>query len=73
MICPVPPLAVGNAVPLYDKANVPVLVMGDPATVNILGADKATECTVPTLTAVVSILAPPVTAPSYKRSVPSLA
>jgi hypothetical protein len=47
---PVPPLATGRAVPvLYDIANVPELVIGDPVIVRNEGVDRATEVTVPTV------------------------
>ncbi len=46
-VAPVPPFANGRALPLYVKAKVPLVVTGDPLTVNKEGAVKPTLVTVP--------------------------
>ena len=46
-VAPVPPFANGKALPLYVKAKVPLVVTGEPLTVNIEGAVKPTLVTVP--------------------------
>ena len=46
-VAPVPPFANGKALPLYVSANVPLVVTGEPLTVNIDGAVKPTLVTVP--------------------------
>ena len=47
VVCPVPPLAIGRAVPLKVTANVPELVIGLPETLRNEGTVIATEVTVP--------------------------
>ena len=47
VVTPVPPLSTGNAVPEYESANVPEVVTGLPDTERNVGADNATELTVP--------------------------
>jgi hypothetical protein len=47
VVTPVPPLSTGKAVPLYEIANVPDVVMGDPVTDKNEGTVAATEVTVP--------------------------
>jgi hypothetical protein len=46
-VAPVPPFAKGKALPLYVNAKVPLVVTGEPLTVNIDGAVKPTLVTVP--------------------------
>ncbi len=41
----VPPLVTGKAVPEYERASVPEVVTGEPATEKILGADNPTLVT----------------------------
>jgi len=43
----VPPLAIGKAVPEYEMAKVPEVVMGLPDIDRKLGTDAATDVTVP--------------------------
>jgi hypothetical protein len=45
VVWPVPPLAIGNAVPEYEIANVPLLVMGEPVIDRNDGTVAATEVT----------------------------
>ena len=47
MVAPVPPFAIGKASPLYVRAKVPLVVTGEPPTLNIEGAVKPTLVTVP--------------------------
>ena len=47
VVCPVPPLAIGKAVPEYEIANVPAVVMGLPLMDKKLGTVAATDVTVP--------------------------
>jgi hypothetical protein len=47
VVSPVPPLATGKAVPEYDMARVPEVVIGLPDTDRKLGTEAATEVTVP--------------------------
>ena len=47
VVCPVPPLAIGNAVPDKVIANVPLVVIGDPAMDRNAGTVAATLETVP--------------------------
>ena len=47
VVAPVPPFARGKASPLYVSANVPLVVTGEPLTVNIDGAVNPTLVTVP--------------------------
>ena len=47
MVAPVPPFAIGKALPLYVNAKVPLVVTGEPPTLNIDGAVKPTLVTVP--------------------------
>jgi hypothetical protein len=47
VVAPVPPLAIGSAVPEYAIARVPLLVTGLPLTVKILGAVRPTLVTPP--------------------------
>jgi hypothetical protein len=49
VVWPVPPLAIGKAVPEYVIANVPEVVIGLPATDRIDGTVAATLVTVPVL------------------------
>ena len=44
---PVPPFATGKAVPLYEIASVPELVIGEPATLKNAGTVAATLVTLP--------------------------
>ena len=55
---PVPPFAVGRAVPERVTANVPVVVIGEPDTDRNEGTDIATEVTEPPLP-VAEMLMPP--------------
>jgi hypothetical protein len=48
-VAPVPPLATGRAVPEYVRANVPLVVMGEPDTLKNDGTVAATLVTVPFL------------------------
>lgn len=47
VVCPVPPFAKGNAVPLRDTASVPLDVTGEPAIDRKDGTVIATDVTVP--------------------------
>ena len=47
VVAPVPPLAMGNGVPEYETANVPLVVMGEPETDKKAGTDMATDETEP--------------------------
>jgi hypothetical protein len=47
VVAPVPPFANGRASPLYVRAKVPLVVTGEPPTLNIEGAVKPTLVTVP--------------------------
>ena len=47
VVCPVPPLATGRAVPDKETASVPLVVMGDPDTDKNDGTVIATDETVP--------------------------
>jgi hypothetical protein len=47
VVCPVPPLAIGRAVPDRDTAKVPEVVTGDPDTERKDGTVMATDVTVP--------------------------
>lgn len=47
VVCPVPPLAIGKAVPEYVMAKVPELVIGEPVIDKNDGTVAATEVTVP--------------------------
>ena len=44
---PVPPLATGSAVPLYEIAKVPEVVIGEPVMLKNAGTLAPTEVTVP--------------------------
>jgi hypothetical protein len=46
-VAPVPPFAIGRAVPLNPIASVPLTVTGDPVTERNAGTDKPTLVTVP--------------------------
>ena len=56
---PVPPFAVGRAVPERVTANVPVVVIGEPDTDRNEGTDIATELTVPLVVAAILIVPVP--------------
>jgi hypothetical protein len=45
VVWPVPPLAMGSAVPEYEIARVPLLVIGEPDTDRNAGTVAATEVT----------------------------
>jgi hypothetical protein len=47
VVVPVPPFKTGSAVPEYEIARVPEVVMGEPDTDKKLGAVAATDVTVP--------------------------
>ena len=61
VVCAVPPLASGSAVPEYVRASVPLDVTGLPETVNTAGADSATLVTVPVAVSVSQAGTPAVT------------
>ena len=62
VVDPVPPFAIGNAIPDSVTANVPDAVIGDPATLRNVGTVNATLVTVPTPTfvQVIAVAPPPV-------------
>ena len=64
---PVPPFAVGNAVPDKLTANVPLVVIGEPDTDRKDGTDIATDVTVPK-----GFVAQEVLEPSVVRYLPLL-
>ena len=47
VVAPVPPFAIGNAVPEYVIASVPAVLIGEPVTDKNAGTVAATEVTVP--------------------------
>src|SRR3989344_615744 len=58
VVVPVPPFATGSATPLYETANVPSDVIGDPETERKEGTDIPMEV-IPELTPPLTIMAPP--------------
>jgi hypothetical protein len=61
VVCPVPPLAIGNAVPERVTARVPEDVIGDPETDKNAGTVIATLVTVPPAAGVAHAGTPPET------------
>jgi hypothetical protein len=57
VVLPVPPLAIGKAVPDKVIARVPLLVIGEPLILKNVGTDAATEVTVPEPGGVVHVIA----------------
>ena len=59
VVVPVPPFAIGSAEPLYETANVPADVIGDPEIERKAGTDSPTELT-PELPPLIITAPPPV-------------